>query len=58
MDGSFRIVIRNNMTDNLELETTLWQAANKLHNDMDTAEYKDLLGLCKYATIEEVRKIN
>jgi type I restriction enzyme M protein len=34
------------MTDNLELEKTLWQAADKLRNNMDAAEYKHVvLGL-------------
>lgn len=34
------------MTDNLELEETLWQAADKLRNNMDAAEYKHVvLGL-------------
>ena len=34
------------MTNNLELEKTLWQAADKLRNNMDAAEYKHLvLGL-------------
>jgi len=34
------------MTDNLELEKTLWQAADKLRNNMDAAEYKHIvLGL-------------
>src|SRR5687768_9450674 len=34
------------MTDNLELERTLWQAADKLRNNMDAAEYKHVvLGL-------------
>ena len=34
------------MTDNLELEKTLWQAADKLRNNMDAAEYKQVvLGL-------------
>jgi type I restriction enzyme M protein len=28
------------MTDNLELEKTLWSAADKLRNNMDAAEYK------------------
>jgi len=28
------------MTENLELEKTLWQAADKLRNNMDAAEYK------------------
>lgn len=34
------------MIDNLELEKTLWQAADKLRNNMDAAEYKHVvLGL-------------
>jgi type I restriction enzyme M protein len=34
------------MADNLELEKTLWQAADKLRNNMDAAEYKHVvLGL-------------
>ncbi len=34
------------MTNNLELEKTLWQAADKLRNNMDAAEYKHVvLGL-------------
>lgn len=34
------------MTENLELEKTLWQAADKLRNNMDAAEYKHIvLGL-------------
>ena len=34
------------MTTNLELEKTLWQAADKLRNNMDAAEYKHVvLGL-------------
>ncbi len=34
------------MSDNLELEKTLWQAADKLRNNMDAAEYKHVvLGL-------------
>ena len=34
------------MTDNFELEKTLWQAADKLRNNMDAAEYKHVvLGL-------------
>ena len=34
------------MTDNLQLEKTLWQAADKLRNNMDAAEYKHVvLGL-------------
>jgi type I restriction enzyme M protein len=34
------------MTDNLELEKTLWSAADKLRNNMDAAEYKHVvLGL-------------
>lgn len=34
------------MTENLELEKTLWQAADKLRNNMDAAEYKHVvLGL-------------
>lgn len=34
------------MGDNLELEKTLWQAADKLRNNMDAAEYKHVvLGL-------------
>ncbi len=34
------------MTDNLELERTLWQAADKLRSNMDAAEYKHVvLGL-------------
>ncbi len=34
------------MTDNLALEKTLWQAADKLRNNMDAAEYKHVvLGL-------------
>lgn len=34
------------MTDNLELEKTLWAAADKLRNNMDAAEYKHVvLGL-------------
>jgi type I restriction enzyme M protein len=34
------------MTDNLELEKTLWMAADKLRNNMDAAEYKHVvLGL-------------
>ncbi|KAA6339917.1 Type I restriction enzyme EcoKI M protein [termite gut metagenome] len=34
------------MTDNLELEKTLWQAADKLRNNMDASEYKHVvLGL-------------
>jgi type I restriction enzyme M protein len=34
------------MTDNLELEKTLWLAADKLRNNMDAAEYKHVvLGL-------------
>ena len=41
--------IKNNkltMTDNLELEKTLWLAADKLRNNMDAAEYKHVvLGL-------------
>lgn len=28
------------MTDNLELEKTLWSAADKLSNNMDATEYK------------------
>ena len=43
------ILIKDNkqtMTDNLELEKTLWQAADKLRNNMDAAEYKHVvLGL-------------
>ena len=31
------------MTDNLEIEKTLWQAADKLHNNMDAAEYNEIL---------------
>jgi type I restriction enzyme M protein len=31
------------MTDNLQLEKTLWQAANKLRNNMDDAEYKHVV---------------
>ena len=31
------------MTDNLELEKTLWQAADKLHNNMDATEYKHVV---------------
>jgi len=34
------------MSDNIELEKTLWQAADKLRNNMDAAEYKHVvLGL-------------
>jgi type I restriction enzyme M protein len=34
------------MTDNLEIEKTLWQAADKLRNNMDASEYKHVvLGL-------------
>ncbi|MEQ9167457.1 MAG: class I SAM-dependent DNA methyltransferase [Fulvivirga sp.] len=34
------------MTENIELEKTLWQAADKLRNNMDAAEYKHVvLGL-------------
>jgi type I restriction enzyme M protein len=34
------------MTDNLELEKTLWQTADKLRNNMDASEYKHVvLGL-------------
>ena len=34
------------MTGNLELEKTLWSAADKLRNNMDAAEYKHVvLGL-------------
>ncbi|GAP71417.1 site-specific DNA-methyltransferase [Candidatus Symbiothrix dinenymphae] len=34
------------MTENLELEKTLWQAADKLRNNMDASEYKHVvLGL-------------
>jgi len=34
------------MTNHLELEKTLWQAADKLRNNMDAAEYKHIvLGL-------------
>ncbi|MDR3268678.1 MAG: type I restriction-modification system subunit M, partial [Tannerella sp.] len=34
------------MSDNLDLEKTLWQAADKLRNNMDAAEYKHVvLGL-------------
>jgi len=34
------------MTENLQLEKTLWQAADKLRNNMDAAEYKHVvLGL-------------
>ena len=34
------------MSENLELEKTLWQAADKLRNNMDAAEYKHVvLGL-------------
>ncbi len=34
------------MTDTLQLEKTLWQAADKLRNNMDAAEYKHVvLGL-------------
>ena len=34
------------MTNHLELEKTLWQAADKLRNNMDAAEYKHVvLGL-------------
>lgn len=34
------------MSENLELEKTLWQAADKLRNNMDAAEYKHIvLGL-------------
>jgi len=34
------------MADNIELEKTLWQAADKLRNNMDAAEYKHVvLGL-------------
>lgn len=34
------------MTENLKLEKTLWQAADKLRNNMDAAEYKHVvLGL-------------
>jgi type I restriction enzyme M protein len=34
------------MTDNSKLEATLWQAADKLRNNMDAAEYKHVvLGL-------------
>jgi len=28
------------MSENLELEKILWQAADKLRNNMDAAEYK------------------
>jgi len=45
------------MTDNLELEKTLWQAADKLHSNMDAAEYKNVvLGLKFLKYISEVRK--
>ena len=30
------------MTDNLALEKTLWQAADKLRNNMDADQYKQL----------------
>src|SRR5690606_1830438 len=48
------------MSENLELEKTLWQAADKLRNNMDAAEYKHVvLGLIflKYIsdTFEEHR---
>lgn len=34
------------MTNTLQLEKTLWQAADKLRNNMDAAEYKHVvLGL-------------
>lgn len=34
------------MAENLELEKTLWLAADKLHNNLDAAEYKHVvLGL-------------
>jgi len=34
------------MNDSVELEKTLWQAADKLRNNMDAAEYKHVvLGL-------------
>jgi len=34
------------MSENFELEKTLWQAADKLRNNMDAAEYKHVvLGL-------------
>jgi len=33
------------MTENLALEKTLWQAADKLRNNMDAAEYKHVVVL-------------
>ena len=47
------------MTNNLELEKTLWQAADKLRNNKDAAEYKQVvLGLIFLKYISEVRKNN
>lgn len=47
------------MTDNLELEKTLWQAADKLRNNMDAAEYKHVvLGLKFLKYKSDVRKNN
>ncbi|MBI3235464.1 MAG: SAM-dependent DNA methyltransferase [Bacteroidetes bacterium] len=31
------------MTDNLDLEKTLWQAADKLRNNIDLTEYKHVV---------------
>ena len=42
------------MADNLELEKTLWQAADKLRNNMDAAEYKHVvLGLIFHKYISD-----
>ncbi len=44
--STFKIDFAFSMSDNLELEKTLWQAADKLRNNMDAAEYKHVvLGL-------------
>jgi type I restriction-modification system DNA methylase subunit len=49
------------MTENLELEKNLWQAADKLRSNMDAAEYKHVAlaeQMQKAKELDETIKLN
>ena len=47
---------KNETAASIGYEAQLWQMADALRGSMDAAEYTDVAGFCKSATLEEIRK--